>query len=121
MKNHKNRKGEYFAISFLREALRAGAKEQALRLSRSVGRLTSCDWEPCLEYGEEVQAEHVLAQRLFYLQHCRDALERCIDTGGAVLRYHWQDGTVTVTRLRKVGPNRVKVWNLLPGMLGESH
>ena len=88
----KNNKTEYFPISTLREELRLRASEYAGRLSRSVGRLTSCDRLPCLEYAEEVAAEHALAEKLFYAQHCRDALERCIDVGGAALRYRWADG-----------------------------
>ena len=105
----KNNKTEYFPISTLREELRLRASEYAGRLSRSVGRLTSCDRLPCLEYAEEVAAEHALAEKLFYAQHCQDALERCIDVGGAALRYRWADGSVTYTRFRKVGPGRVKV------------
>ena len=50
----KNNKTEYFPISTLREELRLRASEYAGRLSRSVGRLTSCDRLPCLEYAEEV-------------------------------------------------------------------
>ena len=56
--------------------------------------------------------EKGLVEKLFYTQHCRDALERCIDSGSVTLRYRWADGTVTVTRFRKVGPSRVKVVGL---------
>jgi len=108
----KNNKPEYFPISVLRENLRLQASEYATRLSRSVARLTSCDSLPCLEYGEEVAAEHTLAEGMFYTQHCREALERCIGVGGATLRYRWADGSVTNTRFRKVGPGRVKVTGL---------
>jgi hypothetical protein len=110
----KNNKTEYFPISTLREELRLRASEYAGRLSRSVGRLTSCDHLPCMEYGEEVQAEQSLAKELFYLQHCRNALEHCIGSGGATLRYRWGDGRVTHTRFRKIGPGRVKVTGLQP-------
>lgn len=110
----KNNKTEYFPIHILRETLRQQASDHATRLSRSVGRLTSCDALPCLEYGEEVQAEHALAERLFYLQNCRNALERCIAGGAATLRYRWMDGTVTCTRFKRVGPGRVRVTGLLP-------
>lgn len=109
----KNNKIEYFPISTLREELRLRACDHASRLSRSVARLTSCDRQPCPEYGEEVAAEHSLAERMFYTQHCRDALERCIEVGGTTLRYRWADGSVTHTRFRKVGPGRVKVTGLL--------
>lgn len=111
----KNSKPEYFPISILRESLRERANDRAARLSRSVARLTSCDLLPCLEYGDEVKAEHSLAEQLFYAQHCRNTLERCISAGGATLRYRWADGTVTYTRFRKVSPSRVKVTGLVAG------
>ena len=105
-------KTAYFPISALREDLRRLASSHAVRLSRSVSRLTSCDSLPCLEYGEEVKLEKGLAERLFYVQYCRDALERCIDTGNVTLRYRWADRTTTQTRFRRVGPGRVKVVGL---------
>lgn len=105
----KSSKIEYFQISALRETLRQAASEKAAKINRSVARLTSCDMLPCLEYGEEVRSEFSLAQELFYLQHCRTALERTLGGSEAKLRYRWQDGTVTVTRFKKIGPNRVKV------------
>lgn len=98
-----------YPISDLREALRLEAADLAVRLSRSVGRLTSCDSLPCLEYGEEVIKEEALAQELFYIQHCRNALERCIAGKGATLRFRHGDGTVSRTVFRKVGPARVRV------------
>lgn len=109
----KNNKIEYFPISALRETFRQEASDKASRISRSVARLTSCDMLPCLEYGEEVRAEFVLAQELFYLQHCRTALERTLGGSEAKLRYRWPDGSVTVTRFKKIGPNRVKVVGLV--------
>lgn len=105
----KMNKTEYFQISALRETLRQEASEKAVKISRSVARLTSCDLLPCLEYGEEVRSEFSLAQELFYLQHCRTALERTLGGSQARLRYRWPNGTVTVTRFKKIGPNRVKV------------
>jgi hypothetical protein len=108
----KNNKSEYFAINFLRESLRCQADACARKLSRSVTRLTSCDELPCLEYGEEVRSEQALAQQLFYLQHCRDAVERCIHSGEARLRYRWADGTVTHTRFRRVEHGRIQVRGL---------
>ena len=107
-----NKKTEYFPISVLRENLRQRASGLAARLNRSVARLTSCDRLPCPEYDEEVSFEFQLAQELFYLQNCRSALEKCIHTGAAVLRYRRPDGSVTVTRFRMVGPSRVRVWGL---------
>ena len=107
MKN--NQKAAYFPIPVLRESLRQNACACAEKISRSVGRLTSCDELPCLEYGDEVQVQRNLAERLFYAQNCRTALERCIDCGAVTLRYRWADGAVTRTTFRKIGPNRVKV------------
>lgn len=109
MKN--NTRTEY-PIPQLRETLRLEAGSLTSRLSRSVGRLTSCDELPCLEYGEEVQHQLLLAQRLFYLQHCRTALERCIDGKTVNVRYRWPDGTISRTVFRKCGPNRVRVTGL---------
>ena len=96
-------------IPALREELRLQASDTATRLSRSVARLTSCELLPCLEYGEEVAYQQALAQKLFYLQHCRDAVERCIGSGGARLRYRWADGTLTHTRFRRVDHGRIQV------------
>ena len=108
----KTRKYEEFPISGLRESLRLEAQATAQRLHRSVGRVTCCDLLPCTEYAEEVGFQHDLAERLFYLQHCRNALEQCLHSGATAQRYHWRDGTVTVTRFRRVGPGRVRVSGL---------
>ena len=110
-----NKKTTEYPISALREDLRCRANDRADRLRRSVARLTSCDRLPCMEYGEEVAVEHRLADQLFYLQHCRSALERCIGTGVASLRFRWADGSVAVTRFRMVGPSRVRVSGLEEG------
>ena len=99
-------------IPALREELRQQASDTATRLSRSVARLTSCEMLPCLEYGEEVAYQQALAQKLFYLQHCRNALERCIGGKSATLRYRWPDGTVSRTIFRRSGINQVKVTGL---------
>ena len=112
MKN-KNTKTEY-PIPQLREQLRQEAGSITQRLGRSVARLTSCDELPCPEYGEVVQHQMALAQRLFYLQHCRTALEKCIVSKSVTLRYRWSDGTVSRTVFRKCGPNRVRVTGLIP-------
>lgn len=109
----KTNKTEYFPIPALREDLRQRSGALAARLSRSVGRLTSCDEQPCLEYGEEIQTEYALARHLFYTQQCRDALEHCIDGKTATVRYHWPDGAITRTTFCKIGPNRVKVTGLM--------
>ena len=111
MKNQKLNTQQY-PVPALREELRLQANQVTARLSRSVARLTSCENQPCLEYAEEVQFQQELAQRLFYLQHCRNALERSLAGKSATLRYRWPDGTVSRTVFRKVGPNRVKVVGL---------
>ena len=111
MKNNKPQP-QFFPASELREHLRQRACGLTTRLSRSVARLTSCDPLPCVEYDDEVRFQQALAQELFYLQHCRTALERCIAGSGANLRYRWASGQVTVTRFRKVGPSRIKVTGL---------
>ena len=111
MKNNK-KQAQYFPISSLREILRQQALDQATRLNRSVGRLTSCDLLPCEEYGDEVKTEYALAEKILYLQNNRNALEKCIAKDAASLRFRWSDGTVSVTRFKKIGPNRVKVYGL---------
>jgi len=108
-----NNQPQFFPIPTLRESLRVRAGEHSAKLARSVARLTSCDALPCLEYGDEVKSEYAIAQSLFFVQQCRTALEHCIHRGSVVLRYRWPDGTVTQTRFRKVGPNRVRVIGLL--------
>lgn len=108
----KNNTQEYL-IHTLRERLRQCAVGHALTLSRSVSRLTSCDAVPCLEYREEVRAEYGVIDRLLYAQQCRAALERCLGSGRARLRYRWQDGRVTETSFRRTAPGRVKVSGLV--------
>lgn len=105
-----------YPIHVLREKLRQRSNEQAALLSRSVGRLTSCDALPCPEYRQEVAAEYAVIDRLLYVQHCRSTLEACIGSGSARLRYRWRDGMVTETRFRRVGPGRVRV----SGLRGEA-
>ena len=102
---------EYFAAAFLREQLRQRASTLSGKLNRSVGRVSSWDL-PCPEYGDEVAAEQRMAEELFYLQHCRTAVERCLAKGGALLRYRKADGSVVVTRFRLVGPNRIRATGL---------
>ena len=98
-----------YSIPTLREDLRVRASELAVRLSRSVGRLTSCENAPCLEYGDEVRFEEDLIRRMLYLQHCREALERCIAGSRVTVRYRRPDGAQGRTTFRKEGPNRVRV------------
>ena len=108
----KNKKTEYFPITSLRETLRQRGNALTARLGRSVARLTSCDLLPCMEYGDEVAFQRGLAEELFYIQSCRNALERCIGLGSAALRYRWSDGSVSFTRFRKTGPGQMKVSGL---------
>ncbi len=107
-----NTKPQVLPSQVLRERLRQSANLQAQQLSRSVGRLTSCDAMPCPEYGEEVAKEREVIGQLLYLQHCRTALERCLDCGSSRLRYRWEDGRVTVTSFRRLRQGRVQVRGL---------
>ena len=102
-----------FPIQVLREKLRQRSAAQAALLTRSVGRLTSCDVQPCLEYRQEVAAEYAVIDRLLYAQQCRSSLERCIASGSARLRYRWRDGQTTETRFRRTAPGRIRVVGLL--------
>lgn len=103
-----------YPIHVLREKLRQRSAQEAFSLSRSVGRLTSYDSQPCLEYRQEVVSEYAVIDRLLYVQHCRGSLERCISAGSARLRYRWRDGRVTETCFRRVSPGRVRVSGLSP-------
>ena len=111
----KQNNGKEYPVRVLREELRQRSVQEAAALSRSVGRLTSYDAQPCPEYRDEVAGQYAAAEKLIYLQHCRSALEQCIASGACRLRYRWHDGQVTYTRFRKTAPARVKVSGLLPG------
>ena len=102
-----------YPIPVLREDLRLKASGLSSRLNRSVGRLTSCENAPCLEYGEEVRYEEDLIRRMMYLQHCREALERCIAGHRVTVRFRRPDGTSGRTTFRKEGVNRVRVTGLM--------
>ena len=114
MESKQNNSKEY-PVRILREELRQRSVREAAALSRSVGRMTSYDIQPCLEYRDEVAGQYAAAERLLYIQHCRSALEQCIASGASRLRYRWHDGRVTYTRFRRTAPARVKVSGLLPG------
>ena len=101
-----------YPIPALREELRLRSSALAVKLSRSVGRLTSCENAPCLEYGDEVRFQQELIRRLMYLQHCREALERCIAGARVTVRFRRPDGSAGRTVFRKDGPNRVRVTGL---------
>ena len=102
-----------YPIKTIRENLRQCSAQQAAKLARSVGRLTSCDAQPCLEYCGEIANEHAVIDQLLYIQECRNSLERCIASGAARLRYRWQDGQVTETRFCRTSPGRIRVSGLL--------
>ena len=108
MNNNKNS----YPIPALREDLRLRASGLAVKLSRSVGRLTSCENAPCLEYGDEVRYEEDLIRQILYLQRCRQALERCIAGHRVTVRYRRTDGPQGRTTFRKEGVNRVRVTGL---------
>lgn len=101
-----------YPIHILREDLRQRSVRQAALLSRSVGRLTSYDAQPCLEYQQEVTAQYAVIDCLLYTQQCRSALEACISSGSVRLRYRWRSGRVTETKFRRVAPGRVRVSGL---------
>lgn len=104
-----------YPIQIIREDLRRRSTQEAALLARSVGRLTSCDIQPCLEYRDEIANEHAVIDRLLYVQECRNSLKRCISSRAARLRYRWRDGRVTETRFRRIGPGRIRVSGLLAG------
>ena len=104
-----------YPIQIIREDLRRRSTQEAALLARSVGRLTSCDVQPCLEYRGEIANEHAVIDRLLYIQECRNSLERCIGSGAARLRSRWRDGRVTETRFRRTSPGRIRVSGLLAG------
>lgn len=94
-----------------REELRRRAVCQAEKLSRSVARLTSCD-DPCIEYADEVLHEKAVIDDLLYYQHCRAALERCLESKSATLHYRWQDGSVKTVSFQRLSLGRVKIQGL---------
>lgn len=94
-----------------REDLRRRAVTQAEKLSRSVARLTSCD-APCVEYTDEVLHEKAVIDDLLYYQHCRAALERCLENGNSSLRYRRQDGTVKTVSFQRQSLGRVRIQGL---------
>ena len=102
-----------YPIQVIREKLRQRSSRQAALLSRSVGRLTSCDALPCLEYRQEVASEYEVIDRLLYTQQCRSTLERCIGSGSARLRYRWRDGRTTETSFRRTAPGKIRVSGLI--------
>ena len=111
----KQNNSKVYPVRVLREELRQRSVREAAALSRSVGRLTSYDAQPCPEYRDEVAGQYAAAERLLYIQHCRSALEQCIASGASRLRYRWHDGKVTYTRFRKTAPARIRVSGLQPG------
>ena len=102
-----------YPIKIIRENLRQCSTQQAALPARSVGRLTSCDVQPCLEYRAEIANEHAVIDRLLYLQECRNLLERCIQSGAVRLRCRWRNSRVTETWFRRAAPGRIRVSGLL--------
>ena len=98
MKQLNNAQG---SIAALRRLLQQQSTDTAHQLARSVGRATSVDLFPCTEYGAEVAQQHRLSEELLFVQHCRAALERAVDKGGARLVWRWQDGGRTEVRFRR--------------------
>ncbi len=113
--NAKNTLNEHFYLpEELRERLRQRAVACSSRLDRAAARRTSADPLPCPEYGEEVARQFALAEELFHIQYCRAALERCIDSGAASLRYHRADGAPVRTVFRMTERGLVQVTGLPP-------
>jgi len=98
MKKLQNAQGSIIA---LRAQLQQRSAETAEQLRRSVSRATSVDHFPCLEYGQEVELQHRLAEELLFLQHCRSALERSIPAGTSRLVWRWRSGERTEVRFRR--------------------
>lgn len=94
-------------VAVLREDLRLSAERLAETLSRSVRRKTSDDELPCLEYGDEVKDQYALTNQLLYVQCCRKALEACVASGHAGLRFQRPDGVVVRTWFRRTSLGRV--------------
>lgn len=94
-------------VAVLREDLRLSAERLAETLSRSVRRKTSDDELPCLEYGDEVKDQYALTNQLLYVQCCRKALEACIASGHAGLRFRRPDSAVVRTWFRRTSLGRV--------------
>ena len=61
----------------------------------------------------KAEYEEDLVRRMLYLQHCREALERCIAGSRVTVRYRRPDGSQGRTSFRKEGPNRVRVTGLV--------
>ena len=94
-----------------REELRRRAAGQTEVLTRSVARLTSCD-DPCPEYSEEVRNEYAVVDELLFYQQCRAALERCLESDSAALRYKCMDESVREVCFKRISLGRVKIWGL---------
>ena len=105
-------KGQEYWVTTLRERLRHLANEQAAKLCRAVDRKTSVDEQPCVEYAEEVSNQYGIAERLFYYERCRAALERCLATGRATTTYKWNDGRETRTTFVRSSPGHVEAIGL---------
>ncbi|MBP3493717.1 MAG: hypothetical protein J6J83_03785 [Oscillospiraceae bacterium] len=89
------------SITAVRAQLQQQSVETAEKLRRSVSRAASVDNFPCTEYGEEVALQHLLAEELLFLQHCRGALERAIEKGASRLVWRWQSGERCEVRFRR--------------------
>ena len=106
-------KNEYLPAN-LREALRQSAIKLSAELSRSVARVSSLDPEPCPEDGELIAEQRRIMARLDTVQRCRAALERCMETGRAGVRYDAGSGTPMYVRFKLLPRNRIDA-SLLPG------
>lgn len=90
-----------FKVQTIRDLLREEAVKQTELLRRSVGRLTSYDAVPCVEYSDEVESQRDTLDRILYLQECRAALEKSLDSGYGRVR-HWYHDQCTYTWFKRV-------------------
>ena len=116
----KNNKTKSFEIPVyeLREMLRKTSVELSEKLAHSVARQTSYDLLPCTEYGEEVRRQYVLTEKLFYIQYCRDTLERCISDGKSSVTYRRKDRSSITTTFTMTTQHKVRVTNFADVMKG---
>ena len=96
----------------LREDLRQKAVNLSENLARSVALKTSYDSIPCPEYVNNVQDQYELVNNLLYIQNCRKALEACLSSGFARLKFKNPDGSVTCTWFKRISMGRVVAGNL---------
>lgn len=104
-------KKQIFYVYTIREKLRQASVDASNKLNKSVSRLTSYDNLPCDEYYLEVQNQKKLVNKILYLQNCRAAVERCISTGAAVVKFKIA-GDISITRFYLTKDHKIKAIGL---------